>query len=587
MKLDWTKALSLWRERGGVREISRRAFLAVYILFVITTGLFVFLLPSARTNDYQVILGVSAFLLALMPLAWLRVRGLYTVLVHLITLVALGMVIYIAAHSGGINSPAMVWLSILAVPVLMLRGPKVSLLWISLIELSTLGMMLATQHGWISGHANISTDGVPWALVNNALALTQLMFAVVLYHHLHALQMKELDQRTRELQSTHHELVQAQAHKDEFVAAVGHELRTPMNAILGFNGVLQAELADRPEQLEVVEHIRRSTEHLLQVVNEILDFSQLQAGKVELMPHDFDLHAAMRELMARYEPLARDKGLAFHLLGLEQVPQHVNMDSQRLRQVIALLLNNAIKFTAAGQVALQLSQRGSRLRCEVRDTGCGIAPDRQAHIFRRFEHADVQTNRTHGGTGLGLTICDQLVQLHGGEIGVHSLPGEGTTFWFEVPWRPAVALSLLSAVESEAQRSLTPMPLNVLVVDDNAVNLKVAELQIQKVWPQARVTTAQGAHQALQLLAQHPFDVALVDMVMPQMDGPALTREVHQRFPSMATRMPIIALTANTQQQEYQRCLAAGMNAVLYKPIEPQELARTVAQQLQQRGEGA
>lgn len=584
MKRGWSQAFSVWRERGGVREITRRAFLAVFVLFIIPVGLFVHLLPSAKAEHHQVILALSAFLLALMPLAWVRVRGLFTWLLHLITLVGLGMVVYIAAQSGGIHSSAMVWLSILALPVMMLRGPRTALLWIGLIELGILGVMLATRLGWISDHSDISPAGVPWALVNNAVALADLMFAVLMYHHLHALQMKELNHRTRELQLTHRALVQAQAHKDEFVAAVGHELRTPMNAILGFNGVLQAELADRPEQLEVVEHIRRSTEHLLQVVNEILDFSQLQVGKVQLMPHDFDLHAALRELAAKHEALARDKGLEFALLGLEDVPQHVHMDRQRLRQVMALLLNNAIKFTATGHVHLWVSQRGPRLRCEVRDTGCGIAPERQTHIFRRFEHADVQTNRAHGGTGLGLTICEQLVLLHGGQIGVHSLPGQGTTFWFEVPWQAAVAVAEQPVCEAQALN--LNAPLNILVVDDNVLNLQVAELQIRKVWPQARVTTAAGAQQALQLLERQGFDLALVDMVMPQMDGPALTRQIHQRF-AAAAQMPIIALTADTQPQERERCLAAGMDAVLYKPIELQELEHTVAAQLQQHRERA
>lgn len=580
MKRGWSQTLSVWRERGGVRDISRRTFLAVYILFIIPSGLFVYLLPSARADDLQVILGICAFLVALMPLAWVRVHGLFTALLHLIASVALGMVIYIAAQTGGINSPAMVWLSILAMPVLMLRGPRAALIWIGLIEMALLGMLLATEQGWISGQANVAVDGVPWALVNNALALGDLMFAVIVYNHLHAMQMKELHLRTRELRSTHRALAQAQAHKDEFVAAVGHELRTPMNAILGFNNVLHNELSDRAEQLDLVEHIRRSTEHLLQVVNEILDFSQLQAGKVQLVPRDVDLHAALQELVARHLPLARDKGLSLLLFGLEQLPRHAHLDLPRLRQVMALLLNNAIKFTAKGHVHLHVALQAGRLHCEVRDTGCGIAPERQAHIFRRFEHADVQTNRIHGGTGLGLSICEQLVLLHGGQIGVRSQPGQGTTFWFEVPWQAALAMNEVSA--AEALRLSARAPRDILVVDDNMVNLKVAELQIKKIWPQAHVQIAQGAAQALQLLDRQGFDVALVDMVMPDMDGPALTRQIHQRFPAITACMPIIALTANTQQEEHERCLAAGMDAVLYKPIELHELAQTVLAQLQQ-----
>ncbi|MEN9888586.1 MAG: Aerobic respiration control sensor protein ArcB, partial [Pseudomonadota bacterium] len=571
-------AFSLWRDRGGAREISRRTFLAVYILFVIVTGLFVYLLPQAQADLHRVILAATSFLLLLVPLGWLRVPKLFTVLMHLVTLTAVLMIGYIAAVSGGIHSPAMVWLSIMAVPVLMLRGPGPALVWIGLIELGTFGMMLATQGGWISGQLNLTKDGVLWALVNNALALVDLMAAIVMYHHLHALQMKELDARNRDLQTTHEALMQAQAHKDEFVAAVGHELRTPMNAILGFNSVLRDELIDTPEQVEVVDHIRRSTEHLLQVVNEILDFSQLQAGKVQAAPHDFDLRAALADEWAQHAQAAHDKGLDLRLLGLDDVPQHVHMDRARLRQVLGLLLDNAIKFTARGHVHVHLSATPQQLRCEVHDSGCGIAPERQAQIFRHFEHADVQTNRTHGGTGLGLAICEQLVGLLGGRIGVHSVPGQGTQFWFELPWQAAHSAD--AAPDDPQAEHTRQLPLEILVVDDNPVNLKVADMQLRKVWPRARVTTAADAAEALRLLDQQGFDVALVDMVMPVMDGPALTRQIHERFAAITARMPIIALTANTLPQERERCLAAGMSEVLHKPLDTQALLQTVGRQI-------
>ncbi len=584
MKPGLATAFSLWRDRGGAREISRRTFLAVYSLFVIVTGLFVYLLPQVQADVHRVILVAISFLLLLMPLGWLRVPKMFTVLMHVITFTAVLMIGYIAAVSGGIHSPAMVWLSIMAVPVLMLRGPGPALLWIGLIQLGTFGMMLATQWGWISGQLNLSRDGVLWALVNNALALVDLMVAIVMYHHLHALQMKELDARNRDLQATHEALTLAQAHKDEFVAAVGHELRTPMNAILGLNGVLRDELMDKPEQVEVVDHIRRSTEHLLQVINEILDFSQLQAGKVQAMPHDFDLHAALRDELARHAQAARDKGLAVQLFGEDSVPRHVHMDRARLRQVLGLLLDNAIKFTASGHVHVQVSATPALLRCEVHDTGCGIAPERQAQIFRQFEHADVQTNRTHGGTGLGLAICEQLVRLLGGRIGVRSVPGQGAQFWFELPWLAAQTAPAPGPEPNDEQ--IQQWPLEILVVDDNPVNLKVAEMQLRKVWPRARVTTALSAAQALHLLDTQGFDVALVDMVMPEMDGPALAQHIHERFAAITARMPIIALTANTLPQEHERCLAAGMSDVLHKPLDAQALLHTVARQIIQHRSG-
>lgn len=574
---DWSEALSLWRERGGTRDISRRALLAVYLLVVLLSGGLVSLMPSGD-YDNRVIWGACGLVLMMLPLAWVRVHGLFRVLFHLATLVAGFMAVYIAAHTGGINSNAMVWLNVLAVPVLLLRGPRQTLVWLGLIELTILGMLLATHYGLVSSHTHSAVYGVPWALVNQMLALFDLMFAVRVYDHMHALQLRELERRSTEMQATHQALMQAQAHKDEFVAAVGHELRTPMNAILGFNGVLRRELADRPQDVEVVDHIRRSTDHLLQVVNEILDFSQLQAGKVQLYPQDFDLPEALREVMARREEQARQKGLGWRLDGVGQVPRRVHMDRQRLQQVLGLLLDNAIKFTASGQVCLQVRQAGDRLRLEVQDTGRGIAPERQAHIFTRFEHADVQTNRTYGGTGLGLTICDRLVHLLGGEIGVHSTQGQGSVFWLELPLVPAQSDAPVQDDETAGLRA--DQPLDILVVDDNAVNLMVARLQLQKTWPQARITTAGSGPEALQLLDTQGFDVALVDMIMPEMDGMQLTQQIRQRFPAITARMPIIALTANTNPVERERCLAAGMDDVLHKPMDTDSLLRSVNGQI-------
>jgi len=367
---------------------------------------------------------------------------------------------------------------------------------------------------------------------------------------------------------------------------VGHELRTPMNAILGFNGVLRRELADRPQEVEVVDHIRRSTDHLLQVVNEILDFSQLQAGKMQLYPQDFDLPAALREVMDKREAQARHKGLDWGLEGAEAVMPRAHMDRQRLQQVLGLLLDNAIKFTAQGQVLLRVSQVGERLRCEVHDTGRGIAPERQAHIFNRFEYADVQTNRTYGGTGLGLTICDKLVHLMHGEIGLHSMPGQGSVFWLELPLQPALAPAEPQQEQNE-DATTEEQTLDILVVDDNAVNLMVARLQLQKVWPRARITTVGSAAQALQLLDVQGFDVALVDMIMPEMDGMQLTQQIRQRFPAITARMPIIALTANTNPVERERCLAAGMDEVLHKPMDSDSLRHSVNRQLRRLRGGA
>jgi CheY-like chemotaxis protein len=237
------------------------------------------------------------------------------------------------------------------------------------------------------------------------------------------------------------------------------------------------------------------------------------------------------------------------------------------------LLGNALKFTTQGEVLLHIHAGHDRLNFEVRDTGRGIALDQQAHIFRRFEHADVQTTRAYGGTGLGLSICEKLVQLQGGQIGVRSIEGHGAAFWFHVP----LVLAPTGPTTQRLDEALSENEaLRILVVDDNPMNLMVAQLQIQKCWPHAQIVTLDSAAKALVLLDEQTFDVALVDMVMPEMDGMALTRQIRQQFPALTARMPILALTANTNPVDRQRCKDAGMDDVLDKPMDLQTLVGCV-----------
>lgn len=551
-------------------NLNRPRMLTIYLVAVGLNSLVFYLFPPGY-YDRNANLFLSILCLLLLPTP--RSQRLYPYVVHGLTVMSALLVLYIASQSGGINSNALVWLTVLAVPVLLLLGPRATVAWIGVLLLALLAVWAATAQGPIHPTTQMSAQAIPWAMMNHALALISLMVAVYVYDHLNRQQQRSVDQRNADLQKTHEALILAQAHKDEFVAAVGHELRTPMNAILGFNGVLRQELADRPEQVEIVDHIRRSTSHLLQVVNDILDFSQLQAGRLQLHLADLDLAALLSETVARHQERAREKGL--FLQAHTDVPDalHVRADRQRLQQVLNNLLDNAIKFTAQGRVDLRVRWAGARLRFEVQDTGRGIAPDRQAHIFHRFEHADVQTNRAYGGTGLGLTLCERLVQLQGGEIGVHSQPGQGAQFWFELP----LAVVHPALPPRPTQELPSDEPLHILLVDDNAVNLMVAQLQLRKIWPQANISSADGGPQALRLLDAQTFDLALVDMIMPGMDGMQLTQQARTQFGHRVAHMPIIALTANTHPTERERCLAAGMDAVLHKPIDSAELVRVVS----------
>jgi CheY-like chemotaxis protein/two-component sensor histidine kinase len=338
--------------------------------------------------------------------------------------------------------------------------------------------------------------------------------------------------------------------------------------------------------LAVVGHIRRSTEHLLQVVNDILDFSQLQAGKLHLNRMDFVLKSLLDELQQRHAEKAKAKGITLRLALDAALPLRVHGDRQRLLQILNNLVDNAIKFTDRGAVNVGVMVQGDSLVFEVQDSGRGIPLERQAHILRRFEHADVQTNRAYGGTGLGLglTLCEQLVSLHGGHIGLDSLEGRGARFWFDIPLQEAQEMDPDGGLDDDF---FADEPLSILVVDDNKVNLLVAQLQLQKCWPHARITTVDSGAQALSLMDQEVFDVALIDMFMPDMDGMQVTQQVRQFFPAIAASMPILALTANTNPVDRDRCLAAGMQEVLHKPMDTATLMAAVGRHVHRARRGA
>jgi len=565
--------LRWWRPESSqplAPGFTREQLLFMCLLVIGVNALTFYVLPQAD-YDHRANLLAAAVLLAMLPFA--LSRRLHVLLVNMALVVAISLIVYIATETGGINSSALVFLTVLAVPALFFLGPRGAGVWMGFLLAVYLWLLMANLHGdMVRPPPNSGT--LLWALSNHVFAAASLVLVLRLYDRLHHTQLAVVQERNRELEATQTHLMEAQAHKDEFVAAVGHELRTPMNAILGLNGVLREEFADDPVNAETAEHIRRSTEHLLHVVNDILDFAQLQAGRVNFFPEACLLAPWLDATVQPFKARAQAKGLAWLLQLAPALPPEVWIDRQRLAQILGYLLDNALKFTASGALTLTLRQQGDALRIEVQDTGRGIAPERQQQIFNRFESADVATNQAFGGTGLGLSICERLVVLQGGRIGVRSDVGQGALFWFELPLqlsqRPTETAPSHTLLASDAV-------FDVLVVDDNAMNLMVAQLQLRKAWPQVRVTTASSGAQALALMQAQHFDVALIDMVMPEMDGMAVTRALRQ-LPLPLRNLPVVALTANTNPVDRQRCLDAGMNQVLYKPMDPELMVRTVSE---------
>jgi hypothetical protein len=340
-----------------------------------------------------------------------------------------------------------------------------------------------------------------------------------------------------------------------------------MNGLLGLSEVLlHSELSTtQREQLTVVHH---SGQAMLALLNELLDLSKVESGKLTLERVEFDLHELLREQLALHQPLAGKKGLSLSLELADDVPRVVRADPLRIRQVLGNLVSNAVKFTEVGSVRVQVRVEDAttdtlRLAFDVHDTGPGIATEVLPRLFAPFEQADASTTRRYGGTGLGLALSQQLALAMGGRLLVSSTVGEGSVFTLVLP----VARPRESAIVRVRDQLAAPAaPVEgppVLVVDDNVVNLKVASALVQRAG--YAVVTANSADEALSLLEGHRFLAVLMDCHMPGIDGYEATRRIRRR-PGEGAALPVIALTASTLPEDIKACRAAGMDAYLPKP---------------------
>ncbi len=388
--------------------------------------------------------------------------------------------------------------------------------------------------------------------------------------------IRESDLRTA-LQSAESADASSRA-KSEFLANMSHEIRTPMNGILGMAGFLADTRLDK-EQREYVATIRSSADHLLSVINDILDFSKLEAGKLELEMSPFDLRRLVQEVVEILTPQATAAGLDLVVREDSRLPKEVLGDPGRLRQILTNLAGNAVKFTPSGHVMLEIelvSQTDDDIlvRLAVTDTGIGIPAEKLAAIFEKFTQVDASMARRFGGTGLGLAISRQLADLMGGHLLVESREGHGSTFWLETPLRVSHESETHAPVPTLSARPVVaPTGLRVLVAEDNAVNQKVARKMLENLG--CAVDMVADGREAVQMVGTLPYDIVFMDCQMPEMDGYAATEAI-RRLPGDASRVAVVAMTAHAMSGDRERCLAAGMDDYISKPIKSVLLAEIV-----------
>jgi signal transduction histidine kinase/CheY-like chemotaxis protein len=353
--------------------------------------------------------------------------------------------------------------------------------------------------------------------------------------------------------------------KADFLANMSHEIRTPLTSIIGFSTLL-SDMSGLPDQAQThIQRIVASGKTLLAIVNDILDFSKIDAGHLELDPQPFAVTAFLETYCSVFEHRALETGLTLERRVSADVPAVLFADSLRLGQIVSNLIGNAIKFTSRGSILVDLdySKELGRLLIRVTDTGEGIAADKLERLFTRFTQADGSVSRKHGGTGLGLSICRSLTELMGGEIGVVSELGRGSVFSVSIP-APVVeeADEVMAAAAQEVCEDLEPK--DILVVDDHEANRELLKLVLEAIGH--RATLAVDGQDAIRLASRLPFDVILMDLQMPGMDGFA-TAQAIRRSKTANARTPIIALSANVLAEHRRASAEAGMNDHLAKPI--------------------
>jgi signal transduction histidine kinase/ActR/RegA family two-component response regulator len=484
--------------------------------------------------------------------------------------------------SGGIYSPRMAWMTLIPLISFYTVSRRSGLVWWVLVLFDILLMSCVTWQGWLPDNSTLGAAQLMPSFASYSVVTLMLITVPFLYDNLFRQAYQASLQRNSELEEKRKELLRTSALREQFIATVSHELRTPMNVILGFNHMLLDRVSNNPQALKILNHTRQSADHLLTVINDVLDYSQLQAGKIHVRAETFALRDTVNTAVDLFAQRIESMHLQYGCTIDDNVPQWVCADRHRLMQILVNLLGNAIKFTHQGHVTLAVRKQPLCVHFSVRDSGIGIPEAQQSKIFQRFAQADDEIQSRYGGNGLGLSITQRLVELMGGHIGFESKPGQGSMFWFTLPLVEVVAPTVEVAKAKVGAVSAQTVQ-RFLVVDDHPINRLLVRQILKNNWANCELVEAENGIKALEALRQQKFDLILMDMVMPEMDGIETTRALRRDLDPTMRNTPVLGLTANVNPQDLDRFAAAGVNAVVLKPFDAAKVCAMVEEMLTEK----
>lgn len=505
-------------------------------------------------------------------------------MVHVATALGAVQIVFAAWVSGGIFSPRLAWLLILPITPFFVIGRASGYAWFVVVVMIQVAVTVLTWQGQWFGIFDIGVAHSSSSLATYALVSCVLIIVPLIYDYEHKKALAEVERRQAELEKKRQELVSTVKAREQFIATVSHELRTPMNAILGFNTLLLNEVSDKPRARQILDHTRQSADHLMTVINDVLDYSQFEAGRLTARAETFELRQTVQHAADLFLPRIKSMHLEFRYDIRSDVPQWVSTDRHRLMQILVNLIGNAIKFTHEGHVSVTVERVTAGVLFTIEDTGIGIAQQHQAQVFKRFIQADTDIQKRYGGNGLGLTITQRLVELLGGTIGFASQLGTGSRFWFELPLQAQSPPHQVASVSSPLQTQRTAW--RFLVVDDHPINRLLVKQVLRNAWPQSVIDEAEDGQMAIDMLQAEPaYDVVFMDMVMPVLDGIETSRWIRGELGSPNAKTPILGLTANVNPVDLDRFVDAGLSAVMLKPFEPSHLCAKVEELLSQKAQ--